>query len=316
MPLHDGEVALVRRLLADPDPDVRTAAVHGLRRVAAFRPREAIDLARAVDVSVDSRIVKELCHLADPHWQGVPEAFTDGDITAFLERIEGIEDIDHGIAGFLKFACGRVPHAVLDMFFRRIERQEREGYWSGYQPVPFQALHDTFSLLAGTERHREVLRRIRDHSLGKRGLALSLLAELYRDASQHYGPTGIEVLADWLLHGDAEQMKAAAALLEEATSRFVFDYLELVSGVLDRAEGFGDGWTQRLGFVFYRIATSGMRSGTPGQPFPQDIKLRDRCQELLPRLRKGSPVSELFQDVLRTAERNIEEEIQEDDEDE
>jgi hypothetical protein len=315
-PLQEWEVELVRRLLADPDPGVRAAAVHGLRRVAASRPRDAIDLARGVDPGEGAGIVKELCHLADPHWEGIPDAFTDGDIVSFLERIEGVDDLnDHGITEFLRFACGRLPHAVIDMFFRRIERQGREDYRSGYRPVPFHAFHDTFSVLAGTDMQREVLRRIRDHSLGMEGLVLRSLADLYHDASQQFGPAGIDVLAEWLLGGNQQQMETAACLLEHAPSSFVFDQLELVSRALDRAEALGGGCCRRVGFAFYRIAMSGMRSRTTGEPYPQDIALRDRCQAVLPTLAAGSPIHGLVRDVLERAERNIREATQEDDED-
>jgi hypothetical protein len=309
-PLHEGEVPLIRRLLADPDAGVRSMAVGALRRVAAFNPREALDLARAVDVGAGPRIVTELCRLGDPDWGGCREAFTDEDVNAFLQRIEGIDDLNHDVARFLKFACERTPHAVVDMLLRRIDRQEREGYLSDFRPVPFQALHDTFAGLAGTNQHRELLCRVRDYSLGKEGLTINLRADLYRDVSQRYGATGIEVLAEWLLNGNQEQLEVATALLEEAPSGFVFDQIDLVSRVLDRAEGFGDGCSRAVAWFFYKIATSGMRTGTPGQPFPKDIALRDRCQEVLAKLPVGCAASRLFRDVLSKADRDIEVAVQ------
>jgi hypothetical protein len=313
-PLHEGEVALIRRLLTDPDVRVRSAAVGALRRVAAFRPREALDLARAVDVGEGPRIAAELCHLADPNWEGCGEVFTDDDVKAILEKIEGVDDLDYDAAQFLKFAYGRAPHAVVEMLIRRIERQERDGYQSGFSPLPFHTMHDTFSGLAGTDRQRELLCRVRDYSLGKKGLPLSLLADLYRDLSGGYGPAGTEVLAEWLLHGNPEKMKTAATLLEEAPSQFVFDHLELVVPTLDRAEASGDEWLRRLSSAFFRIAASGMRSGTPGQPFPQDITLRDQCQEVLRRLPVGGPTYRLFRDLLKEADQNIVRAVQDDEE--
>ena len=147
-----------------------------------------------------------------------------------------------------------------------------------------EPLHDTFSGLAGTDRHRELLCRVRDYSLDKKGLTLKSLADLYRDVSQQYGPVGVDVLADWLVKGNQGQMETAAALLEETSTQFVFDQLELVVRALDRAEAFGNECLRKVAGVFYKIAMSGIRSGTPGQPFPQDIALREQCQKLLPQL--------------------------------
>jgi hypothetical protein len=309
--LIDEELALVRRLLSDRDLDVRSTAVGALRRVAAFRPREALHLARALDVSADSRILTELCRLADPRWEGCRDAFSNEDIKAFLEWIVEVDDLNYDVAEFLKFACDREPLGVVEMLIRRIERQEREGYRSGYQPVPFRALHDSFSGLVGEDRHREVLCRVRDYALDKSGLTLHSLASLYRDVSHQYDPTGTEVLADWLLNGNPEQMETAAALLEDAPKLFVFEQLGLVSSALDRAETFGDDCLNTVAGVFYKIAYSGTRSGTSGQPFPQDIALRDRCREVLPRLTAGCAAFRLFRDVLRTAERDIDAAAQE-----
>src|SRR5262249_28688635 len=149
--------------------------------------------------------------------------------------------------------------------------------------------------------------------LGREGLALDSLADLYRDVSLGYGPTGIGVLSDWLLGGNQGQVVTAAALLEEVPNRFVFDHLELVGQTLDRAEGFGDECLGAVARGFSKIAPSGMRSGTPGQPYPQDIALRDRCLEVLPRLPEGGTANRLFRDVLRRAERDIEAAAREDD---
>jgi hypothetical protein len=138
-----------------------------------------------------------------------------------------------------------------------------------------------------------------------------LLADLYRDVSQGYGSAGTEVLADWLLNGNQKQLEASAALLEEAPSCFVFDQIDLVIRVLDRAARFGDDCSRAVAWLFCKIATSGMRMGTAGQPFPKDIALRDRCREVLAKLPVGSASSRLFRDVLSKAERNIEAAAQE-----
>jgi hypothetical protein len=313
-PLQEGELGVVRRLLADADAGVRSTAVRALRRVAAYRAREAIDLARDVDVGADSRIVIELCRLADPHWEGCREAFTDDDVNAFLGRIEGLGDLGHEVADFLKFGCERSPQAVVEMLLRRVERQEQEGYRSGYRPVPFNALHDTFAGLAGTARHRELLCRVRDYALGKVGLPLDSLADLYRDVSLRYGAAGTEVLSEWLLNGTPGQMETAAGLLEQAPKNFIFHQLDLVSRALERAEAFGEECLGAVEGCFYRIATSGTRSGTPGRPYPQAIVLRDRCLEVLSGLPVGRAAYRLFRGILQRAEWNIQAAVRDEEE--
>jgi hypothetical protein len=304
-PLHDQEIELVRRLIADPDARVRSMAVAALRRTAVFRPRVALDLARTVDSREAVGVTIELCRLADPDWHGCGDAFKEEDIIAILEKVEEVEDLGHEIARFLKFACERVPQAVLEMLIRRIERQERDGYQSSCRPIPFHALHDTFASLSNKGQHRDLLRSVRDYALDKTGLVLHSLVELYRDVSLGYGNDGVAMLEDWLLNGDQGQMETGAALLEAAPNRFVFDQLELVGRVLDRAETFGEECHRMVSRVFYKIATSGMRRGTPGQPFPEDLALRDRSRLALQNVASGSSVYRLLIGVLSRSEQDI-----------
>jgi len=67
---------------------------------------------------------------------------------------------------------------------------------------------------------------------------------------------------------------------------------------------------------FFGIAVGGIRS-CGGGPAPQDLALRDRCQEALARLPAGSGGHRLIRGVLERAERNIRDatqEVEEDDE--
>jgi hypothetical protein len=119
----------------------------------------------------------------------------------------------------------------------------------------------------------------------------------------------------WLLNGERGQIETAAALLEGAPKHFVFDQLGLVEQTLEQAGTFGQDCQRRVANSFLSIAISGTRSGPPGQPYPQDITLRDLCQEALPSLPRGGATFRLFQDVLRRVEQNIEAATHEQDED-
>src|SRR5207244_1427079 len=111
-------------------------------------------------------------------------------VRAFLQWIEALGDLDDEVVQFLAFACERTPCAVVEMFIRRVERQERDGYQADFRPIPWNGSHDIFSSLAASDQQRPVLCKIRDYSLHKDPLALDSLAGLYRDASLGYGPAG------------------------------------------------------------------------------------------------------------------------------
>ncbi len=55
----------------------------------------------------------------------------------------------------------------------------------------------------------------------------------------------------------------------------------------------------------YASAAYGERSGTAGQPFPQDIELRDRSNEMLKICAAGSRRHALYEMIRKTAMQNI-----------
>jgi hypothetical protein len=50
-----------------------------------------------------------------------------------------------------------------------------------------------------------------------------------------------------------------------------------------------------------------MRSGTPGQPFPRDIELKECSESALRELSRFAAGYDLYENLLRYAEREIEE---------
>src|SRR5262249_18474669 len=118
----------------------------------------------------------------------------------------------------------------------------------------------------------------------------------------------IGVLEDWLINGNSGQMQTAAALLQAAPNHFVFDKLDLVTRALNRAEAFGNDCVAAVASAFFRIARS--------QLFPEDIKLRERCEEVLSKAPEGEATFRLFLDVLRSTERGSTAPVQEQEDEE
>lgn len=310
---HPDEPAVFDRLVGDADPFVRRAGVAALRRLARFRPREAIDRALAIDPGADIDTAVELCRLGDRNWGGVTDALTDADLAALLLKLDVADRIDQNLSEFLRFAWGRIPHSVLELFFRRIERERTQGFRSSYRPVPFELMGRAFQTLADSPDHTALLRRVRDYAVRVDGVSRMELADLYRHVSLGYAAAGVEVLAEWFRVGDEQQLRAAVGLFRHAPRWLVFDRLDLTSLVLERAEAFGEECVRGISGVLYAVAALGSRQGVAGEPFPQDLQLRDRCTAALPRFPAGSITHRFLTDVLRSAERNIRDTATDDD---
>ncbi len=74
---------------------------------------------------------------------------------------------------------------------------------------------------------------------------------------------------------------------------------------LERASHLGKEYLDKAISSFYRSAISGVRSGSPGQPFPDDIKMKEESEQVLNELTRFSPAHRLYSSLKSTAESNI-----------
>lgn len=301
----EGEPALFDRLLNDRDSIVRRSGVACCRRWARFQPREALNRVRSIEIGSDVETAGELCRLADEKAGGIPDALTDDDITMVLGKLGDIGRIDYPINQFLGFACPRVPNAVLTLLYRRIAIEEDHEFTVSYSALPHEPLHLPFENMAGLDCHTDLLRNIRDRALGQNGFTRRRLNELYRDASLQYAAAGLAVLDEWFRTGDEQQFQTAVELLGSATRNMFLNRIEFTVNLVERAADFGDDCLRSVSSMLYSIVVYGSKFGSPGEPFPQDIQIRDRCREILSQCRAGSASHRFFSDVLAGAERNI-----------
>lgn len=102
-----------------------------------------------------------------------------------------------------------------------------------------------------------------------------------------------------------EGFAVATSLARQTPQSFVFEQHEFVVWMMRLARSHGADVLRKLGGALYGAAVSGSRSGTPGEPFPQDIKLRDRASEVLSGLTRQDPAYELYSNLHRHAIHSI-----------
>jgi len=63
---------------------------------------------------------------------------------------------------------------------------------------------------------------------------------------------------------------------------------------------------QRITSSLHIATISGVRSTTPGEPFPEDVRLEKHASEVLNTLSRWDPAYELYAGLLRSAKSGIE----------
>jgi hypothetical protein len=213
---------------------------------------------------------------------------------------------DHWIQEFISRSLKVHPAATLDFLFKRVERACETADWT-YTPIAHGSLVTVpLNLLAleeGTRWLDYVLdwafqavpsERLRTH-----------VAELVQALCPLFGPALVAGLRRRLSCTTREEMKLITAILSEAPADFVFDHREFAHGVLRIAKRIGQESYHDALFAFHRSTISGVRQGTPGEPFPQDLRLKEQAERALVGLDHMDPAYELYLGIMKGAEQSI-----------
>jgi hypothetical protein len=97
-----------------------------------------------------------------------------------------------------------------------------------------------------------------------------------------------------------------ANILSTAPSDLVFDEQTFAITFLEACERAGEPARRKGVDALFSSAISGIRSGTPGEPFPRDLEMQSLANAILARLSRLSPAYELYDAIRQHAERGIE----------
>jgi hypothetical protein len=102
--------------------------------------------------------------------------------------------------------------------------------------------------------------------------------------------------ADIAAHAD---IQAISKILGQAHPEFVFQQRPFVVRFLERAKQFGKKTVNGAISDLFASTIRGVRSGTPGEPFPRDLQTKQEAGKALAELPRFSPAYELSAMCLR-----------------
>jgi hypothetical protein len=130
-------------------------------------------------------------------------------------------------------------------------------------------------------------------------------AEVFQEVAGRYGDDVVALLAKALRTDDLSVVKAIAAVVRKAHRTFIWDEPDFVRLALQSAGRLGEGARREMVGALYGSAISGVRSGTPGQPYPEDIEQRDRSLALADKMPRGSAEEAFYRDLAKSADKSI-----------
>ena len=292
-------------LLSHEDIYVRKLAIASLGALAEASPKVAIDLAKYVELGDSEVLASELCLLFCGGWGPPFGELTSDDLKVILSKLEDVPDIDdHWTNTFLVKASELDAVSVVGFLLDRI-RNEHNGN-SRYYALPILGFRDPLVGLGTGPEQEKTLRYIRDASL-EQGQSIGYwIPQLFREISLGFeSATSLIVLDEWINSGNANRIKAAACLVSGAQPGFIFKHVGFVSNLLERAYAASDDTYQAVSSTLASTALSGARSGTPGQPMPEDVAAREQAKAVAGTFNAGSPAYRFYASLAESAEATI-----------
>lgn len=130
-------------------------------------------------------------------------------------------------------------------------------------------------------------------------------ADLFETMFAPFDNSLVAWLQDWIDQATVEDIHAVSRILSKSSHGFVFDQRPFVESFLARVQQFGKKELDDAISALWSAEALGLRSGIPGQPFPQDLKMKDQAKKALKEIPRFSPAYRLYEAIQKTAEENI-----------
>jgi hypothetical protein len=319
------ERELLEEFVADEDHVVRHQTATTLLRIKKHHPQLALALSLKAPVTEDSGRDLDMV-FATIDEAGV-EHLDQEQRKQLVSKLVAVPDLEYFGIRVLASLGSRDPDSVVDVFGQRL-RSGREA--NGYRPIPFNEFQSEPLADADKQTRRRVvdsllllgpdLNALDRRELGKLVWKLTVPGiddadpddKLLAERSEQI-ETALDALEGILETGE-RGIETATAVLFEMPWQIILDRYRWIAALLDRAQAIDAKHADSLGQSFFAGGIGGLHGRSMGEASPRWVRTADIAREALNALPPGSPGHRLFTDLLRAAERELEDDRKEDDE--
>lgn len=307
-PIKSDDLAMLETLLSDADEVTVQYAIKALNKVATDNPLLGKTLFFKANAGISERTARELASLFC-NCEPLRRSFTAVDVLNVLSNLITLSEIkEYWIQKMVATLSGSHAEDVLDWLLRRIIRAESDPRGYSYRAIPFHWDQQNGLRFRETGYLRTAMGRVLDvarEAEERHSKHTSEINELFAAIVGQFDPEVRTFLSEYLTTADAHGVVAVSQVLSKASAGFVFGNVEFVEHLLHRAGRFGGRPKQVAEFALHQATTSGMKSGTPGKPFPEDVALKKSADEALATIRPGSPARRVFTWIRDHAQEEI-----------
>lgn len=300
-PYTPQEVALFKRIFKSKYPTVLFVASNLAQQVASRSPALAVELICSADFEVNSRATHDMFM-----WLTGGKSIQEADLASkrreLLMKLVVLKELDdHWIRAFIAASIKHDPNSVIELVRSRLEDAKRRNDWS-YEPLTKEHSGKGLGLMA-VEGGPRLLGDLLNWALEKSedipntrrlGNAVSGLCGKYDQSL-------LDMLLTWMSTGTQAHATLLASVLRESQPTLIYEHPNFIRDILNEAELIGE---EALDVIRSAIAVatySGVRGGTPGEPFSEDLRMERHCVQMLASLSRAEPAFDLYDELLKHA---------------
>jgi len=307
------DLTILRELLSSNDPWVAGSALGAVRSVATINQRLAIDLLHIVDFGTSAQIADDVLILLQRNVTIPFESLTEEDVKHFLKKLMAVPELDgYWIETFLSKVSKYHARIGASFFMDRVEHAATTEDWryrpcnTGpyvHVPLRFRESEEFGSLL------KQISSWMRSH--GENYWFRHRAGELFEAFCNQFDAELLGFIQDWVDTSTPNDIAVISQILSEAHPTFVFEQRPFVVRFLDKAKQHGEKALETATSALYRSAITGLRSGAPGEPFPEDLRMKEESEKALEEIPRFSPSYQLYEHLNAHAEQGIKRSLQE-----
>jgi transcriptional regulator with XRE-family HTH domain len=310
------EIEIIKILAVSKDPWIRQSIVNAVKRFSPENKSIALEILLSIDLTDSQKVAEEVTGEFESEYSTFKIAdLSEDQLQTLLNQLVKCPSIDgYEICLFLSHVSLSNPELTLKTLQGRVEYKESNPKLKEYEPLPHSMENNIQLRFQETANYEEVLRNVRDWSTVDTGnwIRPYFGLILFKLVSSSYDDVTLKVLGEWVDSTDEKQLEAVADLLTEANTSFIWENQQYIINILEQAQKHGIACYKRVCSSMHTLAVHGGRSGTVGEPFPEDIIQRDRSYELMTKLPPGSPAQRFFKLLYEEALSEIKRHTKED----
>lgn len=298
------ERSLFERIFSSKSATVLFSAAQLFHQIFSQSPSLAFELISRMDFSINTEATHQIFMLlAD--LQKMQSVDVEGWRSQILQRLKNRTNLDdYWIRSFIMESVKIDASGVLELVKARLREACKEDDW---QYLPLRKEHADGINLRASNQDDQLIRDFLDWAIADAHVSsrLSWVGGVFAGLCGNYDLPLLELLREWMSTGTALHVELVESILQEAQPAFIFDFPDFIADILSDADAISLDALNGIRNAIALSARSGPRTGTPGEPFPADVKLAEYCQKMLSSSSRALPSFELYEELLRDAKRAI-----------